>query len=319
MSSRPLCHAAGRRVRAATPLRARRAGSGPVLLFNGRSRFNRSTAAPPCRRLRRLWFNTRVLAESGRDRMEYRELVLYGVYTDLRTEVARRFLGFAWWILEPVMYMAVFYAVFGLGLRQGGPDYVPFLLTGMVAWKWFDGSVRQASNSILANTSLIQQIFVPKYVFGLIQILTNTFKFLLVLLLLLGFLVITGRRPSLEWFGLLPVLLVQFLLIVSLGLLLGAVIPFMHDLKMLVDNALMLMMFMSGIFFDAKSLSGAASTLFRLNPMVPLIEAHRAVLLHNAWPHWGELGYVVLVSLPMLAGALLMLRHFERQYPKLIY
>jgi lipopolysaccharide transport system permease protein len=118
--------------------------------------------------------------------MNYGELVLYGVYTDLRTEVARRFLGFAWWILEPVMYMAVFYLVFGLGLRQGGPDYVPFLLSGMVAWKWFDGSVRQASNCIVMNAGLIQQIFVPKYVFGLIQIFTNTFKFLLILVLLIA-------------------------------------------------------------------------------------------------------------------------------------
>lgn len=251
--------------------------------------------------------------------MNYGELVLYGVYTDLRTEVARRFLGFAWWVLEPVMYMAVFYLVFGLGLRQGGPDYVPFLLSGMVAWKWFDGSVRQASNSIVMNSGLIQQIFVPKYVFGLIQIFTNTFKFLLILLLLMVFLVVLGKRPSVEWFGLVPVMLVQLLLMISLGLLLGAIIPFMLDLKQVVDNAMMMMMFMSGIFFSAESLPEAAREAFRLNPMVPVIEAHRAVLLHNRWPDWGDLGYVVLVSLPLLAAAILLLRRFERQYPKLLY
>ena len=66
--------------------------------------------------------------------MNYKEILLYGVYSDLRTEVARRFLGFLWWIIDPVLYMAAFYVVFALALRQGGEDYAPFLLIGMVVW-----------------------------------------------------------------------------------------------------------------------------------------------------------------------------------------
>lgn len=250
--------------------------------------------------------------------MNYSELVLYGVYSDLRTEVARRLLGVLWWALEPVMYMAVFYVVFGLGLRQGDTDYVPFLLCGLVAWKWFDSSIRQAGMAIRGNAGLIQQIFVPKYVFALIQVLSSTFKFFIVLLLLLGFLLLLGKRPSLEWLGLVPLLLVQLLLTLSLGLLLSALIPFAQDLKQVVDNLLMLMMFMSGIFYDAQQLPATLQGILTYNPMLQLIQAYRTILLHNQWPDWLSLGWIVLGSLPVLLLAVLILRRFERHYPKLM-
>lgn len=250
--------------------------------------------------------------------MKYSELVLYGVYSDLRTEVARRFLGILWWVLEPVMYMTVFYVVFGLGLRQGDADYVPFLLCGLVAWKWFDGSIRQAGMAIQSNAGLIQQIFVPKYVFALIQVLSNTFKFLIILALFLGFLLLTGKKPSIEWLGLAPLLLVQLLLTLSLGLLLSALIPFALDFKQVVDNLLMLMMFMSGIFFDIQQLPETLREVLQLNPMLQLIQGYRNVLLHNQWPDWTALFLVALAALPLLLGAMLILRRFERHYPKLM-
>lgn len=251
--------------------------------------------------------------------MRHAELLLYGVYADLRTEVARRLLGFLWWIIEPLMYVAVFYLVFGLGMRQGGADYAPFLLCGMVPWKWFDGSVRQASTALVSNIFLMQQVFVPKYVLVMVQLVTNTVKFLVVLLVLMLFVVVLGKGPSIEWLGLLPLIAVQFVLIVSLGLLLGAVIPFAQDLKQVVDNVLMLAMFMSGIFFSADTMPASWRDFFQLNPMVRVIDSYRAVLLHNRWPDWEGLGYVLLFSLPVLLLALAILRRFERQYPKLIF
>lgn len=251
--------------------------------------------------------------------MNYREIVLYGVYSDLRTEVARRFLGFLWWIIEPVMFMAVFYVVFGLALRQGTPGYVPFLLCGMVVWKWFDGSVRQASQAILMNAGLIQQIYVPKSLFVLIQIFSNTFKFFIVFLLLLGFLLVIGKSPSQEWLALLPIIVTQLLLIISVAMLLASIIPFAHDLKMVVDNLLMLMMFMSGVFFSSSDVPENMRSFFEYNPMVLIISAYRDVLLDNQWPQWSSLGYCLILSLPIMAVGLLILARNERRYPKLLY
>lgn len=250
--------------------------------------------------------------------MKYRELILYSVYADLRSEVARRLLGFLWWVLEPLMFMAVFYVVFGLGLRQGGENYVAFLLTGMVAWKWFDSSVRQCSSVIAMNAGLIQQVFIPKYALALIQVLSNTFKFLIVLLLLLGLIWALGNTPTWAWLYLPLLLLVQFVVILSVGFFLTAVVPFAQDLKQVVDNLLMLMMFMSGIFFSMDSLPENMRPYFQLNPMVGIIESYRAILLDGHAPDFILLRNILLTVAPFLCTGLLLLRKYDRRYPKMM-
>jgi lipopolysaccharide transport system permease protein len=250
--------------------------------------------------------------------MKHKELILYSVYADLRTEVARRLLGFLWWILEPLMFMGVFYVVFGLGLRQGSENYVAFLLTGMVAWKWFDGSVRQCSSVIAMNAGMLQQVFIPKYALALIQILSNAFKFLIVLFLLLGLLWLMGHPPSWAWLFLPIVLVVQFLLIISVGFFLAAIVPFAQDLKQIVDNMLMLMMFMSGIFFNASSLPDNMQFYFHLNPMVAVIESYRAILLDAHAPDLKLLSNTLLTAVPLMCIGFYILHKYERRYPKMM-
>ena len=67
----------------------------------------------------------------------YLEIIYYKTYADLRSEASRSYLGFVWWILEPVLYMSVFYLVFSVIRGQKDEDFILFLLVGLVSWKWF--------------------------------------------------------------------------------------------------------------------------------------------------------------------------------------
>lgn len=250
--------------------------------------------------------------------MQYREMIIHSVYADLRSEIARRLLGFLWWILEPLMFMAVFYLVFGLGLRQGGEGYVAFLLTGMVVWKWFDSSVRQCSAVIAMNGGLIQQVYMPKYALALIQILGSTFKFSIVFVILLGLIWGLGNHPSVAWLYVPLLLLVQFFLITAIGFFLAAIVPFAQDLKQVVDNLLMLMMFMSGIFFSVDALPEEFERYFYLNPMAGLIESYRVVLLDGHAPNLSMLLESLLVALPFFLVGMFILRRYDRRYPKMM-
>ncbi|MEZ5600916.1 MAG: hypothetical protein R3F36_07955 [Candidatus Competibacteraceae bacterium] len=62
----------------------------------------------------------------------YRDLILYKTQADLRAEAAKTYIGFLWWVLDPLMFMMIFYVVFGLLLKRATPDFVPFLLIGLV-------------------------------------------------------------------------------------------------------------------------------------------------------------------------------------------
>lgn len=250
--------------------------------------------------------------------MQLKDLIIYKSYAELRRDVASAYLGILWWVLEPVIYMSAFYIIFALGLRSGGENFVSFLLCGLVPWKWFASSIVPASSSVLAHKGLIQQVYIPKAVLPLIPITVNSVKFLLVLILLLSLLIILGHQPSLAWIYLVPVVLIQFQFILGCSLLLAALVPFVMDLRNLINHALMMMMFVSGIFFDIQEFSPEVKEYLYLNPMISIIESYRSVLLHNAAPNWLHMSGLLVLSSALCAIGYMLFRKFDRYYPKVM-
>ena len=117
-------------------------------------------------------------------RLRYLELIIYKGLADLNSEASRAYIGFVWWVLEPLLYMMAFYIAFGLGLRGGGPHMLFFLLCGLVPWKWFSSTVSNGSHTIQNNVGLMQQIYLPKYIMPWISLVTSGVKFLIILTLL---------------------------------------------------------------------------------------------------------------------------------------
>jgi lipopolysaccharide transport system permease protein len=248
----------------------------------------------------------------------YLELIGYMSYAQLRAEVARYYIGFIWWVLEPVLYLAAFYLVFGVALQRGGEGYLPFLLTGLVVWKWFGSTVQMAATAIRANAGLIKQVYLPKFVFPCVVIVSNLFKFSLVFALLLAVLWAMGHVPNLAWFSLPVIMLSQLLLIAGVSLLVAALVPFLPDLKLVIDNGLILMLFLSGVFFEISSIPDSVRQFFWLNPMAVVIEAYRAVLLGAQWPYWPALAAVLIGSAVLVYVSLRVLSRFDRTYAKVL-
>ncbi|OGT79442.1 MAG: hypothetical protein A3H91_05710 [Gammaproteobacteria bacterium RIFCSPLOWO2_02_FULL_61_13] len=249
----------------------------------------------------------------------YVQLVLFKAYAELRAEATRAYLGFLWWFLEPVMYMCVFYLIFEIGLRSGGKDFVPFLMCGMVAWKWFGSTVSASAGSLTKHAGLIQQVYLPKIILPLVTVVSNTVKSSVIMTLLLILLVVPfGRTPAATWFFVPVLVAVEFLLIAGAAVFVASLVPFAQDLKLLLDNALMMLFFMSGIFFDINRMPDDVQQLLRYNPMAVVIDAYRSVLLRDSLPEMGGLVFVLLVAtFFMLTGSAVFAR-FDRVYPKII-
>ncbi len=241
------------------------------------------------------------------------KLILHRAYLDLKAEASQNYMGIAWWVLEPLMYMVAFYAIFEIFLQRGGPGFVGFLLCGLVFWRWFDAPVKRAGNSILGNGTLINQIYLPKLVFPLTEIAGGSLRFGIVLVLFLVFAAFYSDGPTLAWLALPALLLTQLLVIVGIGCLLSVLIPQYPDIRKFVENALLLMFYMSGIFFDTSRLGEEIQRWLNLNPMAVLIREYRNILLYGEWPNWESLAGVFVSGLILSLLGLYLLRRLDKK------
>lgn len=246
----------------------------------------------------------------------YLDFIVYRALAQLKTESSRAYMGYAWWVLEPLLYLSVFYVVFGLVFNRGDAQYLDILITGLVVWKWFDGSVRGAMDSIHSNAGLIDKVYLPKIVLPSIAVAANTIKFFLILALLLIF---HAWRSGLSpyWLALALLLPLQLLLVFSASCLVAAVTPFIPDLKLVFDKLMTMLFFLSGVFYSLENIAPELRPWFQLNPMFELINAYRGILVHQQWPEMASLLYIAAISVfCLLAGSYLLL-HYDRLYPRL--
>lgn len=244
------------------------------------------------------------------------QVILYKTYADLVSETQRFYIGYLWWIIEPIIDMFLYYLLFGVLLRRGTQDFVPFLFVGILTWRWFNSSVMLAASSIISNKGLMNQVYLPKFIFPTVALLTNTFKFFIAFILLLAFLHFYGKPISYSYAALPVLLAVEFLLILGSSFILAALVPFFPDLRIFVQHAMQVLFFLSGIFFSISNLSGRFQFYLRLNPMGTLIEEWRQVLLHGKWPDFHALGAICVVSLALTLIGVRLLWRFDSVYPK---
>jgi lipopolysaccharide transport system permease protein len=244
-------------------------------------------------------------------------LLFYKAYADLRAEAERTYVGFLWWVVEPVASMIVYYVVFSVILERGGPDYVSFLLAGVVPWRFFQTTILHGANSILSSRGLMQQVFLPKAILPSVDVLVDTFKFLVVFVLLALYMIVTAHPVTLAYFALPILIIVQFSLVAGLTLLAACVTPFIPDLRLVLQNLLRLLFFMSGVFYDLDRFSDQTQTYLRLNPMAVMLESYRTVLIDGQWPRFSPLASILAISLATVAAGFYLIHRLEYVFPKL--
>ncbi|MGA9422124.1 MAG: ABC transporter permease [Rhodanobacteraceae bacterium] len=245
------------------------------------------------------------------------DLLLFSTYAELRAERARNYLGLLWWVLEPAMMMAAFWLVFSVVLKTGGPEYLPFLLIGLTIWQWMKSCITHSGHAIWTNLALLRQISLPPVILPLVQMFADTVKFFYIFALLLVILWCLGYPPNITYFALPALFVAIFLFAAGLGFLMAAIVPFLPDMRFVIEQVLTVVMFMSGVVFALDSVPEPLRTWFRLNPVAELVDATRGILMYARWPDWPALALVSAISgLVCVFGAWVVTRQAAR-YPKL--
>ena len=240
----------------------------------------------------------------GRRLVYLRDLVREMVVRDMKLRYKRSVLGIAWSLLNPLVQMLVFTFLSRGVLSLNIPNYPLFVFTGVLVWNWFQPALLQAASAITDNRDLIRRPGFPMAILPVITVTTHLIHFLLAVPVLLSFLLISGGRLTSAILMLPLVILVQFLLTLSLGYLVATVHVTFRDTQHILGVSLMLLFYLTPVFYDASTLPPRYQAFYRLNPVFHLVTAYRAILIYGEMPD-----IPTLLTLGAIVGLFLWLGH----------
>ncbi len=210
-----------------------------------------------------------------RDVWAYRELLANLTRKELKVKYKDSILGFAWSLLNPILYLVVFWVVFQIILGAGIPNFAIFFLAGLLPWNLFSISLGSGTTSITGNASLVTRVWFPREVLVFAPIGANLVHFFLQSLVLAGALLLFRLAPSAEYSTLLPFALFTLLLFLgALALVFAAVNVYLRDTQHLLELLLLAWFWMTPIVYPFRTVAdrlGSWSWLFLANPMTPIV------------------------------------------------
>ena len=236
------------------------------------------------------------------------ELVTALTSRELRLRYQGSFFGWAWSLAKPLALGLVLF--FALDKVLGTGITAEFLLAALFPWFWFQSSVQASAGSFVGNAGLLKKVRFPRAVLPMSAVLGNTAQFLLALPVLAGFLLISDHNPTVAWLALPLVFLLQLILITGLAFFVASATVYFRDLEHIIEVLLNLLFYATPIIYAAEKVPDEYAWVTKLNPLAPLIEAWRSILLDGDWPST-DIYYAIALSLVAVVVGWLAFRRLE--------
>jgi lipopolysaccharide transport system permease protein len=232
-----------------------------------------------------------------KDRLIYiRDLLSTLVSREMKLRYKRSALGFAWSLLNPLAQVIVFSFVFRYVLPLDIPNYSVFLLCGLLVWNWFNASLYQATDAIVGNRELVRRPGFPIAILPVVTVASHLVHFILALPVLMVFLALNGIYPSPALLALPLIITLQFVFTLSIAYLLATFHVTFRDTQYLLGIYLLLAFYLTPVFYDAGAIPAQYQPVYRMNPMLHLIEGYRTILLNGQLPDFQSLAWLALLS-----------------------
>lgn len=255
-----------------------------------------------------------------REVWEYRELLYFLIWRDIKVRYKQTALGAAWAILQPLMTMAIFSLFFGrlAKIPSDGIPYPLFSFAALVPWTFFSLGLAQSSNSLVSSANLIKKIYFPRLIIPVATVCSGIVDFALAFMVLLGMMLFYGIVPTVKVFWLIPFLLLALVTALGVGLWLSALNVEYRDVRFLIPFITQFWMFATPIAYPSTLLHQPWRTVYGLNPMVGVVEAFRWALLGtNTAP-----GLIIVVSsltaTAVLVSGAFYFRRMERTFADIV-
>lgn len=251
---------------------------------------------------------------------EYRELVYFLTWRDIKVRYKQTVLGAAWAIIQPLFTMLVFSLFFGR-LAKVPSDNIPypiFCYAALVPWTFFANGLAQSSNSLVGSSNLITKVYFPKLAIPLATVIAGVIDFFLAFSVLL--VMMFYYQVAISWKILWTPVFLMLALVTSLGvgLWLSALNVQFRDVKFVVPFITQFWMLATPIAYPSSLLNEPWRTLYGLNPMAGVVEGFRWSLLNVETAPRPMLLVSAIVALVALAGGAFYFRRMEKSFADLV-
>jgi lipopolysaccharide transport system permease protein len=266
-----------------------------------------------------------LLRQAVAETVARRRLIGYLVQADVRKKGADTLLGNLWWVLDPLLQMAVYVVLVSVVFDRGVEDYPIFIFAAILPWKWFQSTVQDAITSVTGADRLIRQVQFPKLVLPVASAVAGVVNFAFGLIPLVVLMLLLYRDRLSATLLLIPLIaVVQFVFTLAVAVGLAAINVFYRDVGNLSRHALRLWFYLSpGLYAiellrDKSENIPVVAQLLLANPFATLFTAYRDVIYGEQAPDWSALGALLLGSFILLALTTLLFKRAEPAFAKVL-
>jgi lipopolysaccharide transport system permease protein len=255
-----------------------------------------------------------------RELWEYRELLYFLVWRDVKVRYKQTVLGAAWAILQPFLTMVVFSIFFGrlAGIPSEGIPYPIFAYTALLPWQLFAHALTESGNSLVANQQLITKVYFPRLVIPISAVLAGLVDFCIAFVVLLGMMVYYGVLPTKAVLALPLFLLLALATALAVGLWLSALNVQYRDVRYTLPFLTQFWLFATPIAYPSTLIPEQWRVVYGLNPMAGVVEGFRWALLGTGQGAGPMVVVSAIVVTALLIGGLVYFRWMERSFADII-
>ncbi len=254
------------------------------------------------------------------DLWEYRELLYFMVWRDIKVRYKQTALGAAWAIIQPLFSMIVFSLFFGklAKMPSDGIPYPIFSYSALVPWTYFAGALAQSANSLVDSANLIRKVYFPRLTIPISNTLAGLVDFSLAFLVLLGLMFWYGVTPTIRILWLPLFLLLALITALAVGLWLSVLNVEYRDVKYTIPFLTQFWMFATPIVYPSSLLKEPWRTVYGLNPMVGVVEGFRWALLGTKTAPGPMIAVSAAAAIALLVGGAFYFRRMEKTFADVV-
>jgi lipopolysaccharide transport system permease protein len=245
--------------------------------------------------------------------VQYRDLLYTLSVHRIKVRYKQSALGAAWAILQPLSLMLIYTLIFSLIVRMptGGTPYAVFAYAALLPWTFFSTALVNATNGLVTHAQLITKVYFPREILPLTYVIASLFDFLIASSVFAGLMLYYHVALTLRALYILPIILILTCFVTAISLFFSATQVRFRDIGVAMPLLLQLWMFATPVVYPLSAVPARLQGLYKLNPMVGLIENFRQVTLYGAPPDLTLLGLSTLISVLLLVAAYVYFKRVE--------